>query len=258
MAAPPAAAGAGRAGRIPPIAPVVTSAATPTDENATPAAAAAAARTHGGGQAHGEVAWPPERFMGRASALKLGMWIFLLSDAFSFAGLLLSYGVLRARAPRWWPAGEPALGINFTAGLTFLLICSSVTMVLAVAAAREGKRRHSAAFLALTILGGVLFLLGQVHEYFGIASDGLLAHGLVPGASHRATTFYVITSFHGAHVFTGVVVLTVMLLRTLRGHFDGGRHDAVESAGLFWHFVDLVWILVFTFVYLLPVAPGAA
>jgi cytochrome c oxidase subunit III len=241
-------------GRAASLAPVVTSAATPTDQNAPPAAAAASLH----GAPHPTVAWPPERFMGRASALKLGMWIFLLSDAFSFAGLLLSYGVLRARAARWWPAGEPALGINFTAALTFLLICSSVTMVLAVAAAREGKRRQTAALLALTILGGALFLLGQVHEYFGIASDGLLAQGLRPGSSHRATTFYVITSFHGAHVFTGVVVLTVMLLRTLRGHFDGGRHDAIESAGLFWHFVDLVWILVFTFVYLWPMAPGSA
>jgi cytochrome c oxidase subunit III len=262
MAAPPSAwpVPAAEASPIlsPNLPPVVTSATTPTDDSATAAASASAARGHGAGGGGAEVAWPPERFMGRASALKLGMWIFLLSDAFSFAGLLLSYGVLRARAPRWWPAGEPALGISFTAALTFLLICSSVTMVLAVTAAREGNRRQTAAYLALTILGGALFLAGQVHEYFGIGGDGLLAQGLRPGGSHRATTFYVVTSFHGAHVFTGVVVLTVMLVRTLRGHFDGGRHDAVESAGLFWHFVDLVWILVFTFVYLWPIAPGAA
>jgi cytochrome c oxidase subunit 3 len=191
--------------------------------------------------------------MGRASALKLGMWIFLLSDAFSFGGLLISYGVLRASSARWWTAGEPALGINFTAGLTFLLICSSVTMVMAVAASRAGQRRQTVTFLALTALGGALFLLGQVHEYFGIASAGLLERGLRLGGSHRATTFYVITSFHGAHVLTGVIVLLVMLGRTLR---RGIRADAIESAGLFWHFVDLVWILVFTFVYLIPPAPG--
>src|SRR5688500_19391343 len=99
--------------------------------------------------------------MGRASALKLGMWIFLLSDAFSFAGLLISYGVLRAASGQWWPAGEPALGINFTAGLTFLLICSSVTMVMAVAASRAGQARQTAVYLALTALGGALFLVGQ-------------------------------------------------------------------------------------------------
>jgi cytochrome c oxidase subunit III len=201
----------------------------------------------------GQLAWPPERFMGRASALKLGMWIFLLSDAFSFGGLLITYGVLRAASGRWWPAGEPALGINFTAGLTFLLICSSVTMVMAVAASRAGQRRQTAVYLALTALGGVLFLLGQVHEYFGIASAGLLEQGLRFGGSHRATTFYVVTSFHGFHVLTGVIVLLVMLGRTLR---QGLRPDAIESAGLFWHFVDLVWILVFTFVYLIPPVPG--
>jgi cytochrome c oxidase subunit III len=197
--------------------------------------------------------WPAERFVGRASALKLGMWIFLVSDAFSFSGLLIAYGVLRAAAERWWPPGEPPLGINFTAGLTFLLICSSVTMVLAVAAAREGRRRACALHLLLTMLGGVLFLVGQYHEYFGIAGAGLHGSGLLLGRSHRATTFYAITTFHGAHVLTGVLVLGVMLVKVLRS--GDTRADAVESVGLFWHFVDLVWILVFTFVYLIPAPP---
>jgi heme/copper-type cytochrome/quinol oxidase subunit 3 len=204
------------------------------------------------------LAWPAERFMGRASALKLGMWIFLLSDAFSFAGLLISYGVLRAASSAWWPAGEPPLGINFTAGLTFLLICSSVTMVMAVAASRAGQARQTASYLALTALGGGLFLLGQFHEYFGVGGAGLVESGLRFGASHRATTFYVVTSFHGFHVLTGVVVLSIMLVRTLRARPGSLPADAIESAGLFWHFVDLVWILVFTFVYLIPTTPGAA
>ncbi len=204
------------------------------------------------------VKWPPERFVGRASALKLGMWMFLISDAFSFSGLLIAYGVLRAASVRWWPPGEPPLGINFTAGLTFLLICSSVTMVLAVAAAREGNRGASARFLALTMLGGLLFLVGQYHEYFGIVGGGLAGSGLQLGHSHRATTFYAITSFHGAHVFTGVVLLGVMLARVLRSPSVEARADAIESVGLFWHFVDLVWILVFTFVYLIPSPPPGA
>jgi cytochrome c oxidase subunit 3 len=202
--------------------------------------------------------WPAERFMGGASALKIGTWIFLLSDAFSFGGLLLAYGILRAAAAVWWPAGEPALGINFTAGLTFLLICSSVTMVLGVTAAREGDRKRLVRYLALTILGGVLFLVGQFHEYFGLHGPGLIEHGLRFGHSARATTFFLVTSFHGFHVLSGVVLLSVMLARTLRGKYDGGNHDAIEAAGLFWHFVDLVWILVFTFVYLIPAHPGAA
>jgi heme/copper-type cytochrome/quinol oxidase subunit 3 len=199
--------------------------------------------------------WPAERFMGRASALKLGMWVFLISDAFSFSGLLIGYGVLRAASARWWLPGEPPLGINFTAGLTFLLICSSVTMVLAVAAAREGKRNQTALYLALTMSGGLLFLTGQYHEYFGLFGPGLTDQGLLLGRSHRATTFYAITSFHGAHVLTGVIVLGVMLVHALRAPQVAARADAIESAGLFWHFVDLIWILVFTFVYLIPTAP---
>jgi heme/copper-type cytochrome/quinol oxidase subunit 3 len=113
-------------------------------------------------------------------------------------------------------------------------------------------------YLALTVLGGVLFLLGQVHEYFGIGTAGLIEQGLVFGRSPRATTFFLVTSFHGFHVFSGVILLSVMLARTLAGKHDGGNHDAIEAAGLFWHFVDLVWILVFTVVYLIPMDPGAA
>jgi cytochrome c oxidase subunit 3 len=193
--------------------------------------------------------WPDDRFMGRASALKVGVWIFLVSDALSFGGLLLAYAILRAGARVWWHAGEPPLGINFTAGLTFLLICSSVTMVLGVAAAREGRRSATAGYLALTMLGGILFLTGQYHEYFGIHGPGLVEHGLLFGHSARATTFFLITSFHGFHVLSGVVLLAVTLARTWRGRSSA---DAVEAVGLFWHFVDLVWILVFTFVYLIP------
>jgi heme/copper-type cytochrome/quinol oxidase subunit 3 len=193
-----------------------------------------------------------ERLMGRASALKLGMWVFLISDALTFGGLLVAYGVLRAGAQRWWPADEPELGIKFTAGLTFLLICSSVTMVLAVAAAQEGKRQDTARYLYLTVLGGLLFLVGQAHEYFGGPGPGLIARGLVFGHSARATTFYLITSFHGFHVLIGVVLLLVTLVRTAVSWRGGINADVVEAVGLFWHFVDLVWILVFTFVYLIP------
>jgi cytochrome c oxidase subunit 3 len=196
--------------------------------------------------------WPVERLSGRASALKLGMWVFLISDALTFAGLLLAYGVLRAGSRQWWQGDEPALGINFTAGLTFLLICSSVTMVLAVSAAQEGRRQATAHYLYLTSLGGLLFLTGQVHEYFGGPGPGLIARGLVFGHSARATTFFLITSFHGLHVMTGVIVLLVTLSRAAWSWRGGVDADVIEAVGLFWHFVDLVWILVFTFVYLIP------
>ena len=177
------------------------------------------------------------------------MWIFLLSDANMFAGLLLAYGVLRGGAEVWRPPGQPALGINFTAGLTFLLICSSMTMVLAHAAITEGDRRRAVRFLLLTALGGVLFLCGQYHEYFGIWHPGLSRQGLTFGSSAYASTFYVTTGFHGAHVFSGVVLLLLTALSVGRGKCSAHQ---VEAVGLFWHFVDLVWILVFTLIYLIP------
>jgi cytochrome c oxidase subunit 3 len=200
--------------------------------------------------------WTPDAHYGTASLGKIGMWFFLCSDALSFGGLLLAYGILRGQSTTWINPGEPELGINFTAGLTFLLICSSVTMVLAHAAAVENKRKEMLLFLGLTILGGVLFLTGQFKEYFGIAGPGLIEEGLVFGHSAYASTFYLITSFHGCHVLTGVIYLTVIFIRALLGQFDGGKHNHIEIAGLFWHFVDLVWIIVFTFVYLVPVTPS--
>ena len=162
--------------------------------------------------------WPIDLHTGRASMGKIGMWIFLLSDALTFAGFLLAYGILRGSTEPW-NVGEPDFGINFTAGLTFLLICSSVTMVLAYAACVENDRKGTIKWLAFTVLGGFLFLCGQAQEYFGAFEfifhhEGLIKEGLIFGNSHRATTFYLITSFHGAHVFSGVVYLTVILIRS--------------------------------------------
>lgn len=219
---------------------------------------------------HTPTQWPKDPTYGAASAGKLGMWVFLISDAITFAGLLMSYGALRAGSTVWrctdaaFAAGqcfspEPTLGIGFTAALTFLLICSSVTMVLSYAAIEENDHKKASRYLGLTILGGVLFLLGQAHEYFGLLapilqplgvhSAGLYHEGLLLGQSLYASSFYIITSFHGLHVLSGVIYLSVVFLRTLR---KKSTANEIEVAGLFWHFVDLIWILVFTFVYLIP------
>jgi cytochrome c oxidase subunit III len=212
---------------------------------------------------HGPIDWPDDPQYGKATAGKIGMWIFLLSDALSFAGLLLAYGILRGGSKTWPPnpgLHEPHLGINFTAGLTFLLICSSVTMVLAHAAAVEGNRKRLVTFLGLTALGGALFLCGQYQEYFGIAwlhemfprlfGEGLTHESLHFGASAYANTFYITTSFHGCHVFAGTTYILVMTIRSAMGKYDHNANP-IEILGLFWHFVDLIWILVFTFIYLL-------
>jgi cytochrome c oxidase subunit III len=228
------------------------------DERDTQGMSATATVDHG--EHHGPIEIPEDPQYGVASPGKIAMWIFLLSDGFSFGGLLLTYGILRGGAKTWPPnpeLHEPPLGINFTAFLTFVLICSSVTMVMAHAAAVEGNRKKLCTFLGLTILGGVLFLCGQMQEYFGAfhalgLGEGLIAEGLHFGASSYANTFFVTTSFHGCHVFAGVTYLTVMLIRSAMGKYDNGNHDGIEILGLFWHFVDLVWILVFTFIYLIP------
>ncbi len=205
--------------------------------------------------------YPNDEMFGKITAGRLGMWIFLLSDGFSFGGLLLGYGILRGSSEYWGCVSdaavqtyncvkEPMLGINFTALLTFLLICSSVTMVLAHACAVEGDRKGTLKYLGLTILGGALFLLGQYHEYWGLLPHhGLLNEGLAFGASHYSTTFYCITGFHGLHVTTGVIYLSIVYVATAMGKTDA---NTIEVVGLFWHFVDLVWILVFTLVYLIP------
>lgn len=220
--------------------------ATATADQAQPGSGHAHGEGHLGGHTLGS-----DVHVGTATSGKIGMWIFLISDAFSFGGLLLAYGILRGGADVWRHEGEPALGINFTALLTFILICSSVTMVMAVAAASEGHRKTALKWLLATALGGGLFLLGQMEEYFGVLgifSHGLSHEGLVFGRSAYASTFYVITSFHGLHVLSGVLYILITSLRMARGRANA---NDVEVLGLFWHFVDLVWILVFTFVYLL-------
>jgi cytochrome c oxidase subunit III len=191
---------------------------------------------------------PVDPHFGTASHGKMGMWIFLLTDGMGFAGLLIALAIMRAGAPEWPPNPHiDHLGIPFTALMTFVLICSSVTMVMALAAGQDGNRRGLCGWLAATVGGGLFFLCGQAYEW-----THLIEHGLTVTADHFGGTFYVITGFHGLHVFTGVSYLTVILLLSLRRPLDHGHNNLVEIAGLFWHFVDLVWILVFTFIYLIP------
>jgi len=204
--------------------------------------------------AHGHepraVVWPQDPQFATASAGKIAMWIFLVSDAFSFFGLLLAYGILRGETTAWHHPGEPDLSVVLGALLTAVLIASSVSMIFAYDAALRGDRRQTSIFLGLTTSLGIAFLIGQYAEYFGILHPGLSKEGLVFGSSAYASTFYVITSFHALHVFTGVVYISITLLRNALGRATAGQ---IELLGLFWHFVDLIWIFVFTLLYLIPV-----
>ncbi len=177
---------------------------------------------------------------------KVGMWLFLISDALTFGALLCAYGALRLGSPDW-PVPSHVLNVPLTAFNTFVLICSSVSMVQALSAVRHGNIKGLQKWLLLTILGGVLFLSIQAYEYHHLLGIEKLAlrNNLF------CATFFAVTSFHGAHVLAGVIYLSVILWQASRGIYTAENNTRVEVAGLYWHFVDLVWILVFTFVYLL-------
>ena len=180
---------------------------------------------------------------------KLGMWVFLAGDAMSFGGLLAGYGAMRYGSENW-PNPGANLGIALTGFMTFVLICSSVTMVKGLAAIQDNDRAGLCKFLGLTVAFGIAFLGMQAYEWTHLIHNGMRLTENPWGASQFGTTFYMLTGFHGCHVFAGVVYLSVVLIKALRGGYSPTDWNGVETAGLYWHFVDLVWILVFTFVYL--------
>ena len=181
---------------------------------------------------------------------KLGMWIFLAGDAVGFGVLLAGYGIMRATSADW-PNPYEVLGINLTAAMTFLLICSSVTMVKALEWLGKGDRAQAIKFLLATALVGAIFVSLQAYEWTHLIHRGLHINGNPWGASLFGTTFYLVTGFHGLHVTGGVIYLLVIARYVMNRPSPATTYNAVEICGLYWHFVDLVWIMVFTFLYLL-------
>jgi cytochrome c oxidase subunit III len=200
--------------------------------------------------AHHAAVEPAESPLTPESWGKLGMWLFLVGDAVGFGTLLAGYGVMRATSADW-PDPIQVLGINLTAAMTFLLICSSVTMVKALEWLGKGDRAKAKLFLALTALGGFIFVGLQAYEWTHLIHRGLLINGNPWGATLFGTSFFVITGFHGLHVSAGVIYLLAMIGVVGRRTDPMASYNAVEILGLYWHFVDLVWIMVFTFMYLL-------
>lgn len=202
--------------------------------------------------AHGHSHAQPERNdaqFGKASIGKIAMWIFLVTDAMSFSGFLLAYAVLRSTLH--WPHPADYLGINLSGFATFILVCSSVSMVMAIDSCKLKDRKGMLNWLLATIGGGVFFLGIQAYEYTHLIHQGITLAKFAHGQNLFATTFYVVTGFHGLHVLTGVIYLICEYRMAHRGDYDNGDYNRLEILGLFWHFVDLVWILVFTFIYLL-------
>ncbi len=200
------------------------------------------------GQGGAPVAAEPTRIapVDRVGAGPIGMWIFLVTDGMGFGALLLAYGVLRTRAVGWPDPMERFL-IPVAAAMTLVLLTSSMAVLLALSAADEGRGRAARGWLAATIVCGLGFLAGQAFEYHQLMHDGV-PMGLTSGLF--ASLFYVITGFHGLHVAAGLLVLGSVMLGRGAGPAWASR---VEVAALFWHFVDVIWVVIFTFIYLLPV-----
>ncbi len=177
---------------------------------------------------------------------KLMMWVFIITDGLLFAGFLAAYGFARVAAPSW-PEQFEIFHLWFISLMTFVLISSSATMATAVGAARAGDRRLVTQITLATLVGGLAFLSMQVWEWTTLIRAGAALHSNPWGVPQFANYFFIITGFHGTHVLIGVIILTVVALRSLRGRYSAG---GVEIAGLYWHFVDLVWVFIFTLFYL--------
>ena len=210
---------------------------------------------------HSPVAGLPHDTRGGIGNPVLGMLLFITSEVMFFAGLFAAYFNVRANAPGglWPPIHEQAseeLGrqvqfhleiLPFVGPATVLLIASSFTCQFAVWAIRRGDRTAFIRNMSVTVILGVIFLVMQAIDYAALGAEGITLN-----AGTFGTTYFTLTGFHGAHVFGGVIMLGVVLYRGLAGQFSARHHDAVEAASLYWHFVDVVWILLFSLLYILP------
>jgi heme/copper-type cytochrome/quinol oxidase subunit 3 len=197
---------------------------------------------HGHGHGHGKLV--ENNFMGLPN-LKLAMWAFLGSECMFFGSLIGTYMFYRDKSIGG-PLPEDIFSIGITSISTFLLLMSSLTMALAVDSMKQSKTKRAQAFLGATALLGASFVGFQVYEFSHFYHLGLTLKTSLFGSS-----FYVMTGFHGAHVTIGVLWLSLCNLMIQRGRIKPGHFLPVEVSGLYWHFVDIVWIIIFTFVYLL-------
>jgi len=177
---------------------------------------------------------------------KLLMWVFLGSECLLFGGLISTYLIYRGRFAAG-PAPGDIFDIPFTSVSSFVLLMSSLTMVLALSALQRGDIRNNRLWLLTTALLGALFIGGQVYEF-----TTFLREGLGYTTSPFSSAFFTLTGFHGVHVSVGIVMLMSLYVSSLRGNLRRESAETVEIVGLYWHFVDVVWIFIFTVIYLVP------
>jgi len=178
---------------------------------------------------------------------KVMMWWFIVTDGLLFGGFLASYGYARLLAFHW-PDRAQVFSLPYIAAMTFVLITSSATMATAVQAAREGRMRMALRFTVLTAIGGAFFLGMQAFEWRHVIAEGARLNTNPWGDAAFGAYFFLLTGFHGTHVLTGVNVLVTTAIRSATGRSTA---EGIEMAGLYWHFVDLVWVFIFTLFYLL-------
>jgi heme/copper-type cytochrome/quinol oxidase subunit 3 len=177
---------------------------------------------------------------------KLAMWLFLGSECLLFGGLISTYMLYRGRHSE--SLGPDQLwDIPFTSVSSFVLLMSSLTMVLAVSSANRHDDRNTKIWLSITALLGSLFVAGQVYEFTTFYREGL---GYT--TSLFSSSFYTLTGFHGVHVTVGIVMLMTLVGMIVKNKIPGQKSEVIELVGLYWHFVDIIWILIFTLVYLIP------
>ncbi len=192
-------------------------------------------------------------------AASLGMWIFLATEVMFFGGLFAGYTIYRNLYMPGFDAGSHLLNVTIGAINTAVLICSSLTMALAVRAAQLGKRKTLLAFLICTMALGLAFIFIKLtlewrHDYLEGFAPGLNFTLAGPHAKSVELFFcfyFLMTGVHALHMVVGVGVLSVLLALAWKGHFGPQRYNAVETAGLYWHFVDIVWIFLFPLLYLI-------
>jgi cytochrome c oxidase subunit 3/cytochrome o ubiquinol oxidase subunit 3 len=177
---------------------------------------------------------------------KLAMWLFLGSECLLFGGLISTYMLYRGRH-EGGPGPSQIFDIPLTSVSSFILLMSSLTMVLAVNSAKRNDDRNTNLWLTITALLGSLFVGGQVYEFTSFYHEGLGFTSSLFGSS-----FYTLTGFHGVHVTLGVIMLLSLVGIINRDRITGDKAEVVEMIGLYWHFVDVVWVVIFTLVYLIP------
>ncbi len=178
---------------------------------------------------------------------KVGMWAFLGSECLLFGSLISTYLLFKGQSQAGTISPEDVFDIPYTSVSSFVLLMSSLTMVLALAAIQRGDHRRVRVWLLGTALLGASFVAGQMYEFTVFYREGLKISANLFGSS-----FFVLTGFHGAHVTIGVLMLLSLWSLSMRGKLPASRSETVELVGLYWHFVDIVWIVIFTVVYLIP------